>query len=639
MMRASDSFITKLLRIPFSSPQADLIALCDIWMEVTQCDWVWLWIHNAYSGRWELRMHRSKSTDFLPLKFSDDSARSVAEYSADTGEVIFLNEEEFEGWERTRVVNGKEIVYRCLSAPCLQEYKCKSFTCIPISAPAINDGENKNPHGLDLSACLCIHYLDGSVRSIGADDLKRLGELTNFFISNSYRSRNERTLHSLYKIDSEFAFSETKSPRIILQEYSSRLLRLLCGVLRSESASLFFDLDGTGDRVNFVASTLDIMDWSSRKIVTGRDLKKVGYKKGEGQTGSTFASGCLSVLQPEQDANRNPMYVEARDKQPLMGRVTAFIPLKLATSINGQESFKTVGVLRCAGATDNRDLQCSTDTFDQIDLVALQFFCEQIAPVIQTLIGRIEREKAISIVKHDLVSPISHIRHIADDLETIQEVSVIESLESIAEGKKRTYRMKIPFRDLMNIKAFAIEATNLIYQLDPDLSQITRFAAEDTYLEGHIIARLKRAMQYQAWAEKRMKISFHGLDDIPALKVDRGAVERVFFNLISNAIKYGEHGSQIFIRAFEKECYYCVAISNYGKGIEPVDRDLIFEEEYRSTVALESQIPGLGLGLYIARKAMEKHGGKLELTSLANPTTFCASFPTSLRSTGTERKL
>ena len=297
------------------------------------------------------------------------------------------------------------------------------------------------------------------------------------------------------------------------------------------------------------------------------------------------------------------------------------------------DSFKTVGVLRCTGKSGGTPGVFQIDTFDQIDLETLQFVCDQIAPVIQTLVVRIDRERAISIVKHDLVSPISHIRHIADKLETVQEVSVVESIELLHGGKKMAYQMKIPFRDLMNIKTFAIEASNLIYQLDPDFSQLTQLRLEETFLEGNIIARLKRAMQYHAWEEKQMQITFDGFGSVPLLKLDRGIIERVFYNLISNAIKYGTRRSPIEIRAFGSDSYYCVTVSNFGRGVSEEERDLIFDEEYRSNVAIESEVPGLGLGLYIARKAMEKHGGKLEITQLSNPTTFCAYFPTSLRAT------
>jgi signal transduction histidine kinase len=419
----------------------------------------------------------------------------------------------------------------------------------------------------------------------------------------------------------------------MLNEYVTKILHLVCEIIGAESATLFFDIERSNSQINCVGSTDSIMDWQSKKVLTEKEIRKAGYKRGDGETGQVFQTGKLAVVHAKEDATRNPRFVEVRGEKTFLGRTTAFVPLRLIYGNSQSNTYKTVGVLRCTGKSLGKPGVFQTDTFDQIDLETLQFVCDQIAPVIQTLTARIERERAISIVKHDLVSPISHIRHIADKLETIQQVSIVEPIESLKSSNRKTYQMKIPFRDLMNIKTFAIEASNLVFQLDPDFSQLTRLTQEETLLEGHIIARLKRAMQYQAWEEKQMSIDFAGFDKIPALNVDRGMIERVFYNLISNAIKYGQVRSEIVIRAFESGESYCVTVSNKGRGVSEKDRDLIFDEEYRSSVAIESAVPGLGLGLYIARKAMEKHGGKLTITQLANPTTFCAYFPTSLRAT------
>jgi signal transduction histidine kinase len=305
----------------------------------------------------------------------------------------------------------------------------------------------------------------------------------------------------------------------------------------------------------------------------------------------------------------------------------------------GIDEPETVGVLRCVGRKKSPS-DFAVDTFDQIDLETLQFFCEQITPVLRSIISRVEREKSISIVKHDLVGPISHLRHIADHLETTQTVTLIDSeeiLNSHSEHKnpikvtRRSYQMKIPFRDLMNMKSFAIAASNLVFQLDPEMSSLAVFEPKPTSLERDIIARLKEVMKYDARSKRRMTIAFEGFEKIPPLMLDRGATERVFFNLISNAIKYGDKDSQIMINAFEAVDSFRVTVQNQGPGISERERELVFDEEYRSVDAAKSPIPGLGLGLYIARKAMERLGGRLELTSLKNPTTFCLYFPLSLR--------
>jgi hypothetical protein len=627
-------FIDQLLKVPFRSPDDDITELCRIWCDSTRCDWIWLWIQNAYTGVFELRKQRSNSSKiFMPSGIDSSPDRSVAQYCAEFGEVVDLRLDDFLKWEKVHP-EDKQRKYRCISANTLRSYNCSRFICVPFGHRIIRHTESARTAGIPISASICLHFTNGNYPVIDTQDLRRLGELSSFFLENSYRSRNEQTLHKLYKIDSELAYTDTRNPKAILEAYCTRILKLLSDVAKSEASSLLLDLEGDGKILTFVGSTHEIKEWSSGKKYRDSNLKDATYRKGEGMTGLAFEKGELLVSHSPQDFERSPKYAEIDGSNILTRRTTAFIPLNLAARDSNSSIFNTVGVLRCVGRAKSKT-DFSVDTFDQIDLESLQFFCEQIAPVLQSLKGRIEREKEIRIIKHDLVSPISHIKHIADDLETNQVVSKSEAIFTDPKTgrliRKRTQKMRIPFRDLMNIKLFAIEASNLVYQLDPDLNVAGQFKHEKVLLEGDIIARLKFAMKFLARTEKEMRIVFEDINLIPPLSLDRGSIERVFYNLLANAIKYGRRNTTIFMKAFETTSHYCVNVSNYGDGISEADKDLIFNEEYRSADAVKAMIPGLGLGLYIAKRAIEKHGGSLKLTSQVNPTTFTVFFPISLR--------
>ncbi|MCY3006929.1 MAG: sensor histidine kinase [Planctomycetota bacterium] len=634
-MRTSDQFIDSLLSLRFIDPEHDIGELCKIWQQATKCEWVWLWIKNEFNGQFELRRHQSASNRiYKPFSKGASSSFSVAQFSADHDEIVELYKEDFSGWEKHSGCGTRR--YKCISHESLKEHKCEKFICIPIGLRKTN---KVNASGFNLSASICIHYLNKSEVSLSHADLRRLGQLSSFFIENSYRSRNETTLQRLYRIDSEFAHAERKNSKTILNEYCLRLLGQLCNIVKAEAASLFYDLDGWDESVKLVGSTHDILNWETKKMLRKREHKDVSYTKQEGYTGRTFASGRIMTSHAEDDLKRKPKFIESDNKKHFIGRTTVFIPLKLLTSISGKDVQQTVGVLRCVGKKKSPS-DFWVDTFDQIDLEALQFFCEQITPVLLSLVSRVDREKSISIVKHDLIGPLAHIRHIADHLETTQTVSLVESVETIQKPDenrsgfyttKRTYQMKIPFRDLMNIKNHAIVASNLVVQLDPEMTSLTRFAPTPTFLDHDVLARLKDVMKYDARETKNMSISFEGFEVIPQLKVDRDAIERVFFNLISNAIKYGDRDTKIMISAFESDTEYGVSVSNYGIGIGALEQKLIFEEGYRSVAATKSPAPGLGLGLYIARRAMQRHGGRLELTFKTDPTTFCMFFPKVLR--------
>ena len=113
--------------------------------------------------------------------------------------------------------------------------------------------------------------------------------------------------------------------------------------------------------------------------------------------------------------------------------------------------------------------------------------------------------------------------------------------------------------------------------------------------------------------------------------VDATLIERAIYNLLLNAIKYGQRNTTVEVRAeaLEDGSGYIVDIANQGIGIEAADEPFLFTSGYRSLAAQRAAL-GAGLGLMIARKAMERHGGRLDLHRRKNPTIFRLFFPAEL---------
>jgi len=136
-----------------------------------------------------------------------------------------------------------------------------------------------------------------------------------------------------------------------------------------------------------------------------------------------------------------------------------------------------------------------------------------------------------------------------------------------------------------------------------------------------------------------MQIQFHGFRDIPRLHVDPKAIERVFVNLLMNAIKYGKEGTTIKVRAVYSYVNhdYRVTITNEGIGVEKEDMARIFELAFRADVAQKLR-HGAGIGLYVARQLMVAHGGQLLMTSGdKEKTEFTVVFPNSLKFQGPDQ--
>jgi two-component system sensor histidine kinase KdpD len=100
--------------------------------------------------------------------------------------------------------------------------------------------------------------------------------------------------------------------------------------------------------------------------------------------------------------------------------------------------------------------------------------------------------------------------------------------------------------------------------------------------------------------------------DLPDVDVDVGRVGQVLSNLVGNAKKYAPDGP-VVIGASVDGPWLAVTVDDEGIGIPEAERDLVIEPFHRAWNVRESRIPGTGLGLFICRRLVEAHGGRLEI--------------------------
>lgn len=101
------------------------------------------------------------------------------------------------------------------------------------------------------------------------------------------------------------------------------------------------------------------------------------------------------------------------------------------------------------------------------------------------------------------------------------------------------------------------------------------------------------------------------------ITIDPNRIGIVLSTLIDNAIRYNtENGSvNISIEKLEKEPYLQINVSDTGIGIPPEEIGRIFEKFYRGSAASQAEPNGSGLGLYIVKNIVERHGGKVWVES------------------------
>ena len=111
------------------------------------------------------------------------------------------------------------------------------------------------------------------------------------------------------------------------------------------------------------------------------------------------------------------------------------------------------------------------------------------------------------------------------------------------------------------------------------------------------------------------------------IEADRDRIDQVFENLIGNAIKYSPVGARVRVALTTQGEEAEVTIADEGIGIAPDEIDRIFNLFYRSPDPRAGHVGGLGLGLYISREIITRHGGRLWVDSGEGGSTFHATLP------------
>jgi signal transduction histidine kinase len=147
-------------------------------------------------------------------------------------------------------------------------------------------------------------------------------------------------------------------------------------------------------------------------------------------------------------------------------------------------------------------------------------------------------------------------------------------------------------RELLDVSR--IQSGRLEFDLQPiDLADVARTVVEQTQMTAPGYA-------YELKAEER----------VPVMG-DRDHLEQVVANLVDNAVKYSPEGGPVRVRVWRDGTQAHLIVEDEGIGIPPQQVDRIFELFFRTQEAEARRTPGLGLGLYITRGIVARHGGRI----------------------------
>ena len=142
-----------------------------------------------------------------------------------------------------------------------------------------------------------------------------------------------------------------------------------------------------------------------------------------------------------------------------------------------------------------------------------------------------------------------------------------------------------------------------------------------------------RALVEEVAAPFRKRSRVHRLVlELPAeelrLACDRENLERVIENLLDNAFKYSPGGGTVRVRLVREGDEAVLSVTDEGIGIPPEEQAALFTRYARATNAPARSYGGLGLGLYLSREIVERHGGQISVASeVGRGSTFTVRLP------------
>lgn len=206
------------------------------------------------------------------------------------------------------------------------------------------------------------------------------------------------------------------------------------------------------------------------------------------------------------------------------------------------------------------------------------------------------RRNLIADVAHELRTPVSDIRSYLEAIHDGLMQPSQPNLDSIYEDIVLLSRL---INDLQLLALSDAGELNLVYQPDNIARVITSAVAS---VQPRVI-------------DKGISLKLELPDQLPVLEIDSQRISQILYNLLDNAIRHTAHGGEIIVAAQEHNGHVEVSVSDNGEGIPAEDLPRLFERFYRVDKSRAKATGGNGLGLTIAKRLVEAHGGKITVQS------------------------
>jgi signal transduction histidine kinase len=207
------------------------------------------------------------------------------------------------------------------------------------------------------------------------------------------------------------------------------------------------------------------------------------------------------------------------------------------------------------------------------------------------------KDKFLSIVSHEMKTPLNNLHSMTQVLQQQPDQDKVK--QGLMDMERSLERTQVLVQDL----------------LDTSLIETNMFVLHRT--RCNLVDLCRRLLnEYTAGTGPELTSEF--TDQPIEAEVDEARFSQVLLNLLSNARKYSAKSAPITISLQQSGYETMIAIRDMGIGISPEFLPHIFAQFYRipGVEPQNGERAGLGLGLYISRKIVERHGGRLEVQSI-----------------------
>lgn len=223
----------------------------------------------------------------------------------------------------------------------------------------------------------------------------------------------------------------------------------------------------------------------------------------------------------------------------------------------------------------------------------------------------LQQKEFIANASHELKTPITLLRLSME--ETLQDEHLPVALqEKLLAQESALSRISQLVKNLLDLSRL----------------ELSELLEKETFSLGDLITSVAEEFQLLMQEERLNFVS--QMEGELSIHADKEKIRRMLINLLDNAIRYNQPKGDIVCRAEAGKVQVIFTLTNTGPGIEPDDLPRVFDQFYRCEKSRSTARGGSGLGLTIAKRIVELHGGSIAVESTSSAwTTFVVKLPAS----------